>query len=209
MESIENCSANNIKTERFTMPKIDYSKFAPLLALIVLIIISALLSDHFLVPRNLTNVLRQVSYTGIIALGMTFVIIAGGIDLSVGSMVALVGVITVSLINTIGGDGWTAVVIGLGAAVVLGAVFGAVNGLLVTRGKVAAFVATLATMSIFRSLTLYFSDAGEVVSHNSHYPDIGGGYLLLRDRRYNRGNLGDHVVVAPELGEPRRQRTVL
>jgi len=160
------------------MPRIDFSKYAPLLALIVLIIISGILSDHFLVPRNLTNVLRQVSYTGIIALGMTFVIIAGGIDLSVGSMVALVGVITVSLINAIGGDGWTAVYIGLAAAVVLGAVFGAINGLLVTRGRVAAFVATLATMSIFRSLTLYFSDAGEVVSHNSNYPDIGGGYFL-------------------------------
>lgn len=160
------------------MPRIDFSKYAPLLALIVLIIISGILSDHFLVPRNLTNVLRQVSYTGIIALGMTFVIIAGGIDLSVGSMVALVGVITVSLINAIGGDGWTAVYIGLAAAVALGAVFGAINGLLVTRGRVAAFVATLATMSIFRSLTLYFSDAGEVVSHNSNYPDIGGGYFL-------------------------------
>jgi ribose transport system permease protein len=178
MESIETCGAKPTKTERLTMPKIDYSRFAPLLALIVLIIISAFLSEHFLVPRNLTNVLRQVSYTGIIALGMTFVIIAGGIDLSVGSMVALVGVITVSLINTIGGDGWSAVYIALAAAVILGAVFGAINGLLVTRGKIAAFVATLATMSIFRSLTLFFSDAGEVVSQNSHYPDIGGGYFL-------------------------------
>jgi ribose transport system permease protein len=178
MESIETCSARATKAERLIMPRIDFSKYAPLLALIVLIIISGILSDHFLVPRNLTNVLRQVSYTGIIALGMTFVIIAGGIDLSVGSMVALVGVITVSLINAIGGDGWTAVYIGLAAAVVLGAVFGAINGLLVTRGRVAAFVATLATMSIFRSLTLYFSDAGEVVSHNSNYPDIGGGYFL-------------------------------
>jgi ribose transport system permease protein len=178
MESIETCSMNKTKAERLTMPRIDFSRYAPLLALIVLIIISAILSDHFLVPRNLTNVLRQVSYTGIIALGMTFVIIAGGIDLSVGSMVALVGVITVSLINAIGSDGWTAVYIAMAAAVVLGAVFGAVNGLLVTRGRVAAFVATLATMSIYRSLTLYFSDAGEVVSHNSNYPDIGGGYFL-------------------------------
>jgi ribose transport system permease protein len=178
MESIKTCNVKPTITERLAMPKIDFSRFAPLLALIVLIIISALLSDHFLVPRNLTNVLRQVSYTGIIALGMTFVIIAGGIDLSVGSMVALVGVITVSLINAIGSDGWSAVFIGLAAAVILGAVFGAFNGLLVTRGKIAAFVATLATMSIFRSLTLYFSDAGEVVSQNSHFPDIGGGYFL-------------------------------
>ena len=119
MEAIDARYPDNGKAGRFTMPKIDYPRFAPLLALLVLVIISALLSEHFLVPRNLTNVLRQVSYTGIIALGTTFVIIAGGIDLSVGSMVALVGVLTVSLINTIGGDGWTAVAIGMAAAVTL------------------------------------------------------------------------------------------
>lgn len=160
------------------MPKIDFSKLAPLIALIVLIIISAMLSEHFLAMRNITNVLRQVSYTGIIALGMTFVIIAGGIDLSVGSMVALVGVITVTVINWIGGDGWTAVIIALFVAVLVGALLGVVNGLLITKGRIAAFVATLATMSIYRSLTLYISDAGEVVSNNAHYPDIGGGYVL-------------------------------
>ena len=160
------------------MSKIDLPKFAPLIALILLVIISAMLSEHFLNPRNLTNVLRQVSYTGIIALGTTFVIIAGGIDLSVGSMVALVGVLTVSLLNYIGGDGWGTIVLAMGAAVAMGAFFGAVNGVLITRGKIAAFVTTLATMSIYRSLTLYFSDAGEVVSTNSNYPSIGGGYFL-------------------------------
>lgn len=160
------------------MSKIDLPKFAPLIALILLVIISAMLSEHFLNPRNLTNVLRQVSYTGIIALGTTFVIIAGGIDLSVGSMVALVGVLTVSLLNYIGGDGWGTIVLAMGAAVAMGAFFGAVNGVLITRGKIAAFVTTLATMSIYRSLTLYFSDAGEVVSTNANYPSIGGGYFL-------------------------------
>ena len=79
MQAIDSRRLDNGKAALFTLPRIDYSKLAPLLALLVLIIISALLSDHFLVPRNLTNVLRQVSYTGIIALGTTFVIIAGGI----------------------------------------------------------------------------------------------------------------------------------
>jgi len=160
------------------MSKIDFSKFAPLFALILLVIISAMLSEHFLIPKNLTNVLRQVSYTGIIALGTTFVIIAGGIDLSVGSMVALVGVLTVSLLNYIGGDGWGAIILAMGAAVLMGAIFGAINGALITRGKIAAFVTTLASMSVYRSLTLYFSDAGEVVSTNSNYPNIGGSYFL-------------------------------
>ncbi|RKF18884.1 ABC transporter permease [Alginatibacterium sediminis] len=134
-------------------------------------------SEHFLIPRNITNVLRQVSYTGIIALGMTFVIIAGGIDLSVGSMIALIGVLVVMLLNYLG-DGWTAVTLAIGASVVLGVIFGAINGLITVKGRVAAFIATLATMSVYRSLTLYISDAGEVVSRNTFYPEVGGGYWL-------------------------------
>ncbi|MDV7105543.1 ABC transporter permease [Vibrio sp. TH_r3] len=175
-------NAINVKSNTFdshkkviVQKKFNLSNWAPLIALIILIALSALASDHFLMPRNITNVLRQVSYTGIIALGMTFVIIAGGIDLSVGSMVALVGVLVLMLLNYLG-DGWSAVFIALFTACIIGAILGAINGLLTTKGKITAFVATLATMSIFRSLTLYISDAGEIVSRNQHYPDIGGGY---------------------------------
>lgn len=157
--------------------RIDWSTYAPLIALIVLVAISAMASEHFLATRNITNVLRQVSYTGIIALGMTFVIIAGGIDLSVGSMVALIGVLSVMILNA-AGEGWFAVALSIGAAVALGALMGVINGVIVTRGRVTAFIATLATMSIFRSLTLYISDAGEVVSENQQYPEVGGGYFM-------------------------------
>ena len=156
---------------------ISLTSMAPLIALIVLLILSAMVSDHFLIPRNLTNVLRQVSYTGIIALGMTFLIIAGGIDLSVGSMLALVGVLVIMILNHFG-DGWMAVMVAISAAMALGAFFGAVNGWLTTKGKITAFVATLATMSIFRSFTLYISDAGEMVSQNSLYSEVGTGYFL-------------------------------
>ncbi|WP_287025902.1 ABC transporter permease [Vibrio sp.] len=166
-----------VKMKSNSLPKVNLSTWAPLIALIILIVLSAIASEHFLNPRNITNVLRQVSYTGIIALGMTFVIIAGGIDLSVGSMVALIGVLVLMLLNYLG-DGWLAVFISISAAMVIGAFLGAINGLLTTKGKITAFVATLATMSIFRSLTLYISDAGEMVATNSHYPDIGGGYFL-------------------------------
>ena len=159
------------------LARFPWGTYAPLIALLVLVIFSAIASEHFLIPRNLTNVLRQVSYTGIIALGMTFVIIAGGIDLSVGSMVALVGVLCEMLLNWFG-DGWYAVAMAIAAAVAIGALLGALNGLIITRGKVASFIATLATMSILRSLTLYVSDAGEVVSENQLFPEIGGGYLF-------------------------------
>jgi len=158
------------------MQRINITTYAPLIALILLILFSSIVSEHFLMQRNITNVLRQVSYTGIIALGMTFVIIAGGIDLSVGSMVALVGVLTIMIINGVG-DGWWAVAMAMSCAVVLGATFGAINGLIITRGKVASFIATLATMSIFRSMTLYISDAGEMVSDNQQFSEVGGGYF--------------------------------
>ncbi len=175
--SIDNTNtAMNSAASKNWLRSINWGSYAPLIALAVLIAMSAMASEHFLLPRNLTNVLRQVSYTGIIALGMTFVIIAGGIDLSVGSMVALVGVLTIMFLNWMG-DGWFAVMAATMAAVAMGALFGVVNGLIISKGKVASFIATLATMSIYRSLTLYISDAGEVVSENQEYPDVGGGYL--------------------------------
>jgi ribose transport system permease protein len=168
---------NRMSDFKLKLPRFDLATYAPLIALIVLVVISSLASEHFLGMRNITNVLRQVSYTGIIALGMTFVIIAGGIDLSVGSMVALIGVLVILFINWMG-DGWMPIVLAMMAAISLGAFFGAINGVIITRGRVASFIATLATMSIFRSLTLYISDAGEIVSTNDNYSEIGAGYFL-------------------------------
>lgn len=159
------------------LKRIDYSKYAPLFALIVLVLLSALASEHFLKFRNITNILRQVSYTGTIALGMTFVIVAAGIDLSVGSMVAFVGVLTIYLMNHLGGDGF-AVCVAVLAALSAGSLCGVVNGFIISKGRITSFIATLATMSIFRSLTLYISEAGEVISHNDLYPEIGGGYFM-------------------------------
>lgn len=157
--------------------KVDFSKYAPLFALIILVVLSAVASEHFLKFRNITNILRQVSYTGTIALGMTFVIVAAGIDLSVGSMVALVGVLAIFLMNYLGGSAF-AVAAAVLVALLAGTICGALNGLIVTKGKITSFIATLATMSIFRSLTLYVSEAGEVISYNDIYPEIGGGYFL-------------------------------
>jgi ribose transport system permease protein len=132
---------------------------------------------NFLQIRNLTNILRQQSYTGIIALGMTLVIISGGIDLSVGSMMAFVGGLTIFLMNrfpsTVSG-----VLIAVVFALVCGICTGAVNGFLVTKGRIAPFIATLGTMSIFRSLIQYFSGAANIVSKNMVYPKIGSGVFL-------------------------------
>ena len=143
-----------------------------LIALIVLIVISAIASPYFLKVQNLLNILKQVSYSGIIGLGMAFVIIGGGIDLSVGSMTAFVAAITILVYNALGGAG-----AGLAAAwivaICLGAVAGFVNGIIITKGRVAPFIVTLGTMAIFRSLTLYIGNAGQFIADGNLYSDMG------------------------------------
>ncbi|MDR1785228.1 MAG: ABC transporter permease [Spirochaetaceae bacterium] len=133
---------------------------------------------NFLQVRNLTNILRQQSYTGIIALGMTLVVIAGGIDLSVGSMMAFVGGITIYVLNTFPPDSLAGVLTAILFVLVFGSVCGFVNGFMVTKGRIAPFIATLGTMSIFRSLIQYFSGASNIMSKNTLYPRIGSGIIL-------------------------------
>jgi ribose transport system permease protein len=149
------------------------------LAFILLFILAAIVGwPNFLQLRNLTNILRQQSYTGIIGLGMTLVIISGGIDLSVGSMMAFVGGITIYLMNLFPGDSLLGVLVAVVFAVALGSFAGFVNGFLVTKGRIAPFIATLGTMSIFRSLIQYFSGASNIVSNNTLYPQFGSGVFL-------------------------------
>ncbi len=146
---------------------------------ILLFILAAIVGwPNFLQIRNLLNILRQISYTGIIALGMTLVIISGGIDLSVGSMAAFTGGITIFFLNLFPGDSQLAVLLSVLFAIVFGAFCGLFNGFLVTKGRIAPFIATLGTMSIFRSLIQYFSGAGNIMSANTVYPEIGAGMFL-------------------------------
>jgi len=132
----------------------------------------------FIMPSNLLMVLRQVSYTGIIALGMTLIIISGGIDLSVGSMMAFVGGIAVFLLKQFPDNSLFAVFVTLLFALAFGTVCGFVNGFMVTKGRIAPFIATLGTMAIFRSLILYFSKAANIVSDNKEFIKFGPAYLL-------------------------------
>ncbi|MFW6104382.1 MAG: ABC transporter permease [Candidatus Bipolaricaulota bacterium] len=169
-ETYYNRAKNNLKN-------VDFSQYGPLIALIILVIISSFASPYFLKWRNLTNVLRQISYTGIIALGMTFVIIAGGIDLSVGAMTAFVGGIVILMVNHFGG-GILAIFIAIAVALLMGAAAGAFNGLIITKGKVAPFIVTLGTWGMFRSLTLYISGAGEFRTNSRLFSEIGMGYFL-------------------------------
>ncbi|MDR3304304.1 MAG: ABC transporter permease [Treponema sp.] len=159
--------------------KFKWSEHSTALAFILLFILATIVGwPNFLQIRNLLNILRQISYTGIIALGMTLIIISGGIDLSVGSMMAFVGGFTIFLINLFPPNSLVGVVAAILFALVFGAVCGFVNGLLVTKWRIAPFIATLGTMAIFRSLIQYFSGASNIVSVNLLYPQFGPALLL-------------------------------
>lgn len=158
-------------------PRIDYERIGPFVALVILFGLCSLTSEYFLKVQNLLNILRQVSYTGIIAIGLTFVIIAGGIDLSVGSMCALMGGLSIVVLNRFDGSPG-GILLGVLAALLGGILAGTLNGLIITKGRVAPFIATLGTMAVFRSLTLYMSKAGEFRSVSDLYAALGMGTFL-------------------------------
>lgn len=106
------------------------TKLGPLIGLFLLVIVITLLNPSFLSVNNLLNVLRQVSISALIAFGMTFVILTGGIDLSVGSTLALTGATAASLLAS-----GTDPIIAMGAALILGLLLGAVNGVIITKGR--------------------------------------------------------------------------
>ncbi|WP_110113431.1 ribose ABC transporter permease RbsC [Bacillus sp. CGMCC 1.16541] len=150
-------------------------KLGPLLGLIMLVVIVSILNPSFLEPLNLLNLLRQVAINALIAFGMTFVILTGGIDLSVGSILALSSALMAGMIVS-GIDPILAILIGC----LLGAGMGAINGLLITKGKMAPFIATLATMTIFRGLTLVYTDGNPITGLGENYlfQLFGRGYFL-------------------------------
>lgn len=151
------------------------SKLGPLLALIVLIIFVSVLSPSFLSLTNLMNLMRQVSTNALIAFGMTFVIITGGIDLSVGSTLALSSAIMAGMIVN-GIDPLIAMTVSL----IAGFILGAVNGLLITKGKLVPFIATLATMTIYRGATLVLTDGKPITGLDETFifQFMGRGYFF-------------------------------
>ncbi|STO13805.1 Ribose transport system permease protein rbsC [[Flavobacterium] thermophilum] len=156
--------------------KWDVKKLGPLIGLFLLCIVLSILSDDFLTVDNWLNLLRQVSINALIAFGMTFVILTGGIDLSVGSVLALSSAITAGMMAQ-GMNGFVAILVGLLA----GMVMGVLNGVIITKGKVAPFIATLATMTAFRGLTLVYTDGRPITgfaSDDTMFQMIGRGYFF-------------------------------
>jgi ribose transport system permease protein len=142
----------------------------PLLGLVLLCIAGTLLNSDFATLDNAMNLLTRTAFIGIIAVGMCFVIISGGIDLSVGSMAALIAGSVILFMNAIGasmGSPVLVVALGMAFAVLLGAVFGLAHGLLITKGRIEPFIVTLGTLGIFRAYLTYFSNGGAITLDNA------------------------------------------
>ena len=143
-------------------------------ALIVLCVLLSFASPYFFTLRNIFNVLQGMSTIGIMAVGMTMVLVAGGLDLSVGSVLAVGAVVTARLMTYAGLNPWLAVLCGLGA----GLAFGLFNGLLITRLGIVPFITTLGTLSIGRGLTFLLASGGAgTVASNVPMRDEGVGFL--------------------------------
>jgi ribose transport system permease protein len=145
---------------------IDMRALSPFIALAVLVIAGALINPDFLTASNLLNVVTRSAFIAIIAVGATFVIAAGGLDLSVGSMSALAAGLMILTLNKLGAADMGTLALGMGAALALGVACGLANGLIITFGHIEPFIVTLGTMGIFRSLVIWLAAGGTITLRN-------------------------------------------
>lgn len=152
------------------------SELTTVIALIILMAVITIINSNFLTANNLLNLLLQVTSNALIAFGMTFVILTGGIDLSVGSILALSSALTAGLL----GSGMP-VILAILISLILGCILGMMNGLLISYGKLAPFIVTLATMTIFRGATLVYTNGNPItkgLSDTFLFQFLGQGYIV-------------------------------
>ena len=146
--------------------------FALVFVIIIIFVAMSFASPVFLTSKNLINIVRQISINGIIAVGMTFVILTGGIDLSVGSVVAITSVFCGYLLQN--GSNWlVACIVALGIALI----FGAFNGFMIAYVGFQPFIATLATVTMGSGIALAFSDGKPFTITDETFLKIGQGYV--------------------------------
>ncbi len=160
----------------------------PLIGLLVLFVVMSLSTDAFFSVRNLLNVLDQMTVLGILAIGMTLVIIIGGIDLSVGAVLALSMMVMGWLANT---QGWP-LPLAILAALAVGGLCGLVSGLLVTRLKLPPFIATLAMLSVARGLANIITNGEQIVG----YPDWFTNLAIIRHLGFLSATVALLIVLA-------------
>ena len=145
---------------------IDMRALSPFIALVALIVAGTLINPDFLTASNLLNVVTRSAFIAIIAVGATFVIAGGGLDLSVGSMAALTAGVMILTLNNLGGGDIGTLALGMLAAIALSAACGLANGLIVTFGRIEPFIVTLGTMGIYRSLVVWLAAGGTITMRN-------------------------------------------
>lgn len=149
------------------------TKYRTLTVLILMLLVATFLSDAFLSVGNIFNVVRQVAIVAIVAAGMQFVILTGGIDLSVGSILAFAGAISASvMVKT------NSLFIAIVVALVAGAAMGLFNGVFITKGDIPPFIVTLASMTLIRGCVLVFTDGSPIPVESSAYMFIGKGRIF-------------------------------
>ena len=200
-------------------------RFGLVFSFVLLFIGLSLLSDRFLQVSNQVNVLRQAAINGIVSAGITLVILTGGIDLSVGSVLALAAVIAADFMKQ-----GISVPVAVAAALAVGAGLGMINGLIITHGRIPPFIATLGMLTVARGLTLMYTQGQPVTKLPQLFRFIGAGmagpipmpiivaaltfligYLLISHTRIGQYiyTLGDNPVAAYIAGVPTHRMTVL
>lgn len=147
------------------------SEYGVFIALLILVVIISAISPEFRQPGNFLNLLRQASFNGLIAFGMTCVILSGGIDLSVGSTFALSAIVCAEMI----GHG-VPVIVAVPVALLVGVALGLISGLLVTKGRLQPFIATLITMTAYRGLAMILTDGKPI----SRLAESSGDSILFK-----------------------------
>ncbi|WP_260292172.1 ribose ABC transporter permease [Proteus vulgaris] len=160
-------STNSIPASKRWFSKAWLLEQKSLIALLLLIVVVSTLSPNFFTLNNIFNILQQTSVNAIMAVGMTLVILTSGIDLSVGSLLALTGAVAASMV----GADVNALVAVVGA-LALGAAIGGVTGIIVAKGKVQAFIATLVMMLLLRGVTRVYTDGSPINTGFSDNADL-------------------------------------
>lgn len=150
------------------------SKYGVFIGLVAVFVSFAIISPAFLTAQNLVNIGRQSTLLAIVAFGMTFVIISGEIDISIGATASASGVTIAALLAQ-----GTPIILAIAAGVLVGALIGLVNGLVITYGRVASFIMTLGTLNIVRGISLASTNASTIIFENELYRNIFHRYALL------------------------------
>ena len=164
--------ANQHIRPKFSVAEL-YLKYGMFFILLILVVFSAIVSPSFLSVRNITNIIQSMSIVALAAFGETMVLILGKIDLSVGSVMALCGCITCTVVSQT-----QSVLLGVVVGLIVGAVCGLINGFVISHFEIPAFIITLATMQIARGVVLLFTNAVPVSGMGDGFRQLGQGELF-------------------------------